>query len=397
MAPAPFDSITQDESQVVEMDEIVRERTWLPKYSYLSPKTKAIVGGTLLGLLVIGVATVSNPSKSKSGSWPPPTVSSDYNVYDNGNKGKPVSLTLNLQAGKSYNQRTEMETSTSISYGSANFAETMHMTTENTIVVREWKGEDQKDGNGNDNGDSQGKMVDVTFTHLAVTTIDSQGDQTYYNSYAKTGDTAFDAVLETMIGETATIYLNADNYLVDEKDTQNALEEMEQEYSLGTTTGLSATDQVGTISNAVAFLPNTITKSSSSTFDVGETWDIEFETEVLFKGKSVFKGYTKYNGVECAVIESKATVDSEGNNQLMTNMDDMEASLITVQSGDVATIIFFDIKEQIPRYMKSTIVMTTDIGGVGGDYAYGDDDNDNDDEMELPMTEKIEMYLSPMK
>ncbi len=163
---------------------------------------------------------------------------------------------------------------------------------------------------------------------------------------------------------------------------------MEQEYSLGTTTGLSATDQVGTITNVIAFLPEL--ESSTDLTSVGETWEIEFETDVLFKGSSTLKGFTTYNGVECAVIESRAEVDAEEDNSVGAADDD--EGFLAIENGNVATLIFFDVKEKIPLYMKSTIVMTTKLENLeGDDYDY------DDDEMELPMTEKVVMYLAPTK
>lgn len=351
----------------MNMDEIVSERGGYCKYAYLSPKMKKIVGGSVIALaFIVGIAAVSNRS---TGSWPPPEVTSDFNLSTD---GSPVNLSLNLKTGKRYLQRTEMETSTSISFDNENFAETLHMTTENTVDVDKWFDED---------GELKGRKAEVTFTHVAVTTMDSEGDATYYNSLANNGDTDFDETLETMIGESATIFLDTANTLIKEQDSQNALEAMEQEYSLGTTTGLSATDQVGIITNVVAFLPESATDLTS----VGEVWDIEFETDVFFKGSSTLKGFTKYNGVDCAVIESKAEVDADNKNVLGT--DD---GFLEVKNGKVNTLTFFDIKEKIPVYMKSTIIMTTDIEGLeGDDYDY------DEDEMEIPMKEQIEMFLAP--
>ncbi len=225
MAPRPFDSISQtdEEGRVLDMDEIVREENdgYLSKfncckYTYLSPKTKTIIGGTFLGLAaIIGIAAIATntSSSNNNGSWPPPEVTSDYNIYKeskDGSGSSSINLALDLQVGKQYLQRTDMETSTSISLGRDSFAETMHMTTENTLNIAKWLSDD--------GAEVKGKTAEVKFTHLAVTTMDSEGDSTYYNSFAKDGDTDFDAVLETMIGESATVRKKRERRMDDDDD-----------------------------------------------------------------------------------------------------------------------------------------------------------------------------------
>ena len=89
---------------------------------------------------------------------------------------------------------------------------------------------------------------------------------------------------------------------------------MEQEYSLGTTTGLSAMDQVLQITNMRSYLPTS--SSLTEQYKVGDTWEIEFKTDIQFYGTSTLLGFIKYSGVDCAVIKSVASVNNDIENTL---------------------------------------------------------------------------------
>ena len=171
--------------------------------------------------------------------------------------------------------------------------------------------------------------------------------------------------------------------MVDEQDLDNALEQMEQEYSLGTTTGLSAIDQVYQVINMKSYLP----QSKSEQYSVGDSWDIEFETDVYFSGLSTLKGFVKYMGADCAVVQSEANVDGEEN---FLYMDDDADPMVSVVDGNIQFIVLFDFKRRIPRYTKTVITMNTKVGGEEDTNTTG-----LDDAVTMPMIETVEMYFVP--
>jgi len=256
------------------------------------------------------------------------------------------------------------------------------MITESTMDVNIWYAPDNE---------PEGFQLNVLFTHIAVTTEDSGGDVTYYNSLAENGDSDFDAVLETMIGEQVTVDVDLDYTIADEEDTENALEEMEQEYSLGTTTGLSAMDQVSQVTNLLSYLPAYSGGGSSGQLvKPGSVWDVLFETDIVFSGTAQLMGYINYNGFQCAVIKGSVKVDNGKGDSMIG--DDAFGTMLEVESGGIETIIFWDAKFDLPRYAKTVITMKTDIENVDGVDGIQTDDKE---EIVLPMTETIEMYFAP--
>ena len=173
--------------------------------------------------------------------------------------------------------------------------------------------------------------------------------------------------------------INDEYIIIDEEDNENQLEAMEQEYSLGTTTGLSALDQVSQITNLKSYLPLT----STDLYKPGDSWDVEFYTDVKFIGTGTLLGYINYNGIECAVIKNEFQLNTEADNILDT--DDLE-EVIEIEDGSISSIIYWDVAAKIPRYLKTTIYMTTEL----------DMDDDKVEPMVIPMTEIIESYFSPL-
>jgi hypothetical protein len=391
-----FNAVSQEEHESLGLDgdvnfdteagidnsATINNDTSLFKYTYVSPRTKKILCATITGALLIIVGYVAIGGRGNNGGrgqWPPPLVEEEDYAENNLSKNRPpVQLKMDLLDATDYTQRTEMTTSSKLNFNGESFAETVHMTTENSFNVNVWH--DYYDG------DEEGLKVDVTFTHIAVTTQDSGGDYTYYNSYAQNGDTDFDAVLETMIGETASVEISSDFTIVEEEDSQNNLEEMEQEYSLGTTTGLSAMDQVNQILNLLSYLPPT---DGISMAQPGDSWDVLFETDIVFSGTSTLAGYLKYNGFDCAVLKSTAAVEDDLDSEIG---DDMLGTSLEIESGNVESVIFWDVKYNIPRYAKSVISLTTDIENIDGVDGILTDDADN---FVMPMTETIEVYFAP--
>lgn len=196
--PKVFNSVSQEERETLDLEEdgvhVQSGNRFNTKYIYLSPKTKQIILGSV-GVLLLFIAFMSI-SGGGSGSWPPTEITQDfYSDSKLNKKHSPVSLQLGLKAGSSFMQKTKMTTKTSVDFGATNFAETVSMNTENSVTVNSWK-----DASG-----INGFSVGVTFTHVDVSTQDSSGEFTYYNSLAESGDTDFDAVLLTMIGDSATV------------------------------------------------------------------------------------------------------------------------------------------------------------------------------------------------
>merc|ERR1712038_1260409 len=270
-------------------------------------------------------------------------------------------------------------TSSEYDFGSTDFVETLHMSIDGELDVQEWTYNDEV----------KGLKIGVTFDQVAVETEDSNGDFTYYNSLAQNGDTDFDSVLQSMTGDTVTVDVGLDYEIEDEEDNSNSLSELEQEYSFGTTTGLSAIDQITQITNLRAFLP----ESADKEYIAGDEWDITYATDVEFQGRSTFVGWVKYNGYECAVITSWAYLDQEGDTTFGEGEDDWELeSVLEIQNGNIDSTIFWDVNHNIPRFAKIQIEMTTEI-----DEEIEDGEEEGlEDSMELPMTETLEMCVAPM-
>lgn len=190
--------------------------------------------------------------------------------------------------------------------------------------------------------------------------------------------------------------VDEDYDIVDEEDNENTLDELEQEYSYGTTTGLSAVDQIEQITNLISFLPTDQSKS----YGPNDSWEIAYTSDVEFQGKSTFEGYVKYNGYECAVITTWAYLDEDGDNTLG---DDEwgEVEEVTIENGRVDSTMFWDIENNIPRFASLKIQMTTEIEEDEDEYENeyenggGSDNDEETNTVELPMTETIELYLAP--
>ena len=167
---------------------------------------------------------------------------------------------------------------------------------------------------------------------------------------------------------------------------------MEQEYSIGTTTGLSAIDQVSQLTNLKAFLPS----SSSTMYSPGDSWEVSFDSDVLFKGASKLLGFRRYSGVECAIIKGELDADTDSENKV----GDDEFSSVEVEDGSVQSIIFWDFKNGIPRYAKSVITLMTTVESDLNYYMYDGNSTeqpnpDTDTIITVPMVESIEMFFSP--
>merc|ERR1712012_504797 len=112
-------------------------------------------------------------------------------------------------------------------------------------------------------------------------------------------------------------------------------------------------------------------------------------------GKSTFEGYVKYNGVECAVVTAWAYIDEESDNILG---DDGWDEPVVIENGRIEVVMFWDVPNKIPRFASLDIQMTTEYSENEEDQ-YADLDQESngegDDTVELPMTEQIELYLSP--
>lgn len=70
---------------------------------------------------------------------------------------------------------------------------------------------------------------------------------------------------------------------------------------------------------------------------------------------------------------------------------------VEIENGSLDVTIFWDVKENIPRFAKMQLEMTTEI-----DQEYGDPEVDElgdsveDETTELPMSEEIEIYVAPL-
>lgn len=378
-----FSSVSQEETAGLGSEhgmQIPTTTTTRCKYMYCSPKVQifiaAFVAVLSLTLIIVHVSTAGG----KKGQWPPPGVSMDLYADDIYDSKKEAKFEFSFETGKKYREFTKMTTSSEYDFGKTNFVETLHMMIDSTFDVNEWTYD----------GRHSGYQIGVLFGQVAVETEDGNGDSTYYNSLAQNGDSDFDEVLESMVGEKIIIDVD-DNYeIIDEEDNENTLEELEQEYSYGTTTGLSAVDQITQITNLVSFLPN-----SSRTYVPGDQWVVNYSSDVKFSGKSTFEGYVKYNGVECAVITAWAYIDEESDNILGDEEWDEE---VVIENGRIEVVMFWDVPNKIPRFASLDIQMTTEYSENGDDQFADLDQESNgegDDTVELPMTEQIELYLSP--
>lgn len=287
-----------------------------------------------------------------------------------------------LEPNKSYKQFTKMTTTSEYDFGSEDFVESLHMMIDGKLDVEEWV----------EHGKHEGYSIGITFDQVAVETEDSSGDSTYYNSLAENGDSDFDEVLETMVGEKVYVEVNDEYDLVDEEDSENTLEELEQEYSYGTTTGLSAIDQVIQLTNLMSFLPS----DPSKDYFPGDSWEFSMETDIYFEGRSTFEGYLNYNGIECAVINSVAKIDDDKENTIGDDGWDIEE--IEIENGTIEATFYWDVKNNIPRFALTKIVMTTEVQSVIDEDGEGSTslDETDDNNIELPMTEVLEMYVAPV-
>lgn len=379
--PAPFNIVAQHETQTLDeeadgaMSGVVIEKgsRFSPRYVYLSPLVKKMICGSVI-LLILGIVTVASVANTGSGSgqWPPPEVNEeDYAQSVLNLDRKPVSFSLELKPETSFRQISKVTTTATMNLaGEGKYAEMMQMQYENEFSISPWQ---YFDGD-NENGLS----IEVIFNKIAVTTKDSVGDATYYSSLNEGGDTDFDAVLQDMISIKATVDVNGEYEIVNEEDNENQLEELEQEYSIGTTTGLSAISQVSQITSLKSFLPN----SSTVVYKPGDSWDVEYDTDVSFVGTGRLLGYVEYNGIECAVIQNDFKLNQGADNTL--DVDDLD-NIVEIEEGSIKTIVFWDVLAKIPRYVKYTIEMTTEI-----------DMDDQADDMIVPMTETVELYFSPL-
>lgn len=131
----------------------------------------------------------------------------------------------------------------------------------------------------------------------------------------------------------------------------------------------------------------------------GDEWDITYNTDVEFQGRTSFVGYVNYNGFECAVLSTWAYINQETNNLLGDGgLDDWGlGDYVEIENGGLDVTIFWDVKENIPRFAKMQLDMTTEI-----DQEYGDAEVDEfgdsmeDETTELPMSEEIEIYVAPL-
>lgn len=381
MPQQAFNIVSQEETTGFGSSNIEPRNESRFKYVYIPPKVQiALAAVAAIVSLSLIISHISKNSGGKN-SWPPPGVTAEMFKDDLYDSKKSATFKFELVPKKSYRQFSKMTTTSEYDFGSSDFADSLHMMIDGILDVQDWIYE----------GEHEGYRIGVTFDRIAVETEDTDGDSTYYNSLAQNGDSDFDEVLETMVGDTVYIDVDDDFDLIDEEDTENTLEQLEQEFSYGTTTGLSAIDQVTQLTNLIAFLPEDSTKS----YFPGDAWQIKFESDVDFEGRSTFEGYVKYNGVECAVITSFAYIDSESENVLGDDTWDIEQ--IDIENGKVETTMYWDVKLNIPRFALMSIEMTTEVK-IGDDEFeeegkfVGDDD---DDILELPMTEVIEMYLAP--
>lgn len=380
--PAPFNVVSQHETRTLDeeadgaMSGVVIERgsRFSCKYVYLSPFVKKMIGGSVL-LLILGIVIVASVGNAggRGSQWPPPEVNEeDYAQSALKMDRKAVSFGLELKPESSFRQMSKVTTTATMNFvGEGKFAEMMQMQYENEFNISPWQ---------NFNGDNEdGLSIEVIFNKIAVTTKDSVGDATYYSSLSEGGDTDFDAILQDMVSIKATVDLNGEYEIVGEQDNENQLEELEQEYSLGTTTGLSAISQVSQITSLKSFLPT----SSTVLYRPGDSWDVEYDTDVSFVGTGTLLGFVDYNRIECAVIQNDFKLDAESDNTLET--DDLD-SVVEIEDGSIKTIVYWDVSAKIPRYVKYTIQMTTEI----------DMDDDQVDAMIVPMTETVELYFAPI-
>ena len=207
MMPKPFNIVSQEEHETLDLEsdgiQIIDSQRGegFCKYAYLSPTVKKIICGSMIALsIIIGRIAIapnfSNTRGSGSGEWPPPEVyESDYDLDALITIHDPVSFKMSLQVNKQYLQKSKTTTITTLDLGSTNFAETMAMEVMNKFNVEAWETKNENDG----------FSIDVIFDHVDVVTKDTTGDYTYYNSRTENGDTEFDTVLQSMVGESAQV------------------------------------------------------------------------------------------------------------------------------------------------------------------------------------------------
>lgn len=389
--PQSFNVVSQEETAGLgsNMDDVhsgvqVERSRRCCKYCFLPPKVQLIIASLAALISISAIVVHVSTNRTKKGSWPPPGVIVDAYTPDIYKTETPATFKLVLEAGKSYLQFTKMTTTSEYDFGSEAFAESLHMMIDGRLDVSDWTYEDQE----------KGLKIGVLFDQVAVQTEDSNQESTYYSSLASQGDSDFDEVLETMVGEQIFVDVDEDYEVVDEEDNENSLIKLEQEYSFGTTTGLSAIDQVTQITNLIAFLPDDTTEEHMP----GDSWDVLFETDVVFGGRSTFEGYVMYNGYECAVITAWAYVDPDEDNTFGDGMDDFRLdTFIEIENGSVNAVIFWDVESNIPRFAKLEISMTTEVTEDFGDE--DELDGVGSEEVtttEIPMTEVLEMYVSPV-
>jgi len=377
------DTNTKSSTSMPSIESVGRESCF--KYGYLSPFAKKAIAGVSAFLLILVIVTIALPS-APTYTWPPPRVSSTNDILNSLDKNRPATaIYAHLEVGDQYRQISHVTTGTSLVYEGETLSSTIVMLTENEFEVA-----DDPDGDGFD--------LDVVLTHITVSVQDTNGDANYYDSEALHGTTNFDSVLETMIYDHVMVDVNKDFEITNEIDQDNALEQMEQEYEFGTTTGLSAIMQIYQFTQLTQFLPSKGVKVKPN-----DKWDTTYVTEdATYVGSSTLLGYTTYQGHDCAVITTKELIDqnlldmnqeSEQNAQDngvedyyyyydMSNFDSLE-----VKSGSMNSIVLWDMKYQFPRYSKMTITLT--------DVIHANDDISGD--TSIPMTETLEMYMGKME
>lgn len=208
--PQPFNVVSQDETEEttglgshngIQVPTTTRSYNWCPcRYMYIPPKIQLFIAASvaLLSLTLIIVHLSVTSGGGGKGEWPPPGVSLTLYADDIYDSKKKTKLQFQLEPNKSYKQFTKMTTSSEYDFGTTDFVESLHMMIDSTFDVSDWYYE----------GEHVGYSIGVVFSQVAVETEDSSGDSTYYNSLAQNGDSDFDEVLQSMVGEIVTVSIN---------------------------------------------------------------------------------------------------------------------------------------------------------------------------------------------
>ena len=138
----------------------------------------------------------------------------------------------------------------------------------------------------------------------------------------------------------------------------------------------------------ISFLP----RDKTASYKPGDSWEITYDSDIIFEGRSTFEGYVKYNGYECAVIQSYGYINQDEQNLLGDGVDDWQLdSFVEIENGSIDATIFWDLENNIPRFALLNIDMTTEI-----EEQIDEDEAGENQTVELPMTETIEMYMAPL-